>query len=99
MATDYDAPRTREDADPTLDGGLRLDARRSDAAAATLTVDDDTLAGADDEPVEMLTADDLTITVVAQQPNEVTCSRCFLVHHRSRYARTLRAKPIRRDCT
>ncbi len=98
MTTDYDAPRTRE-SDPTTDGGVRLDTRRSDAAAATLTVDDDVngyTSSAD--LLERLTGDELTVTVVAQRSDEFTCARCFLIHHRSRHAPTAGNGSLCRDC-
>jgi hypothetical protein len=99
MVTDYDTVRVREETDPAAEILARLDTRRSEAAAATLVDDEETL-GVDALDVHRpgLLGEDHAITVLARQPDEFVCSRCFLVHHRSRYARDLRDEPICRDC-
>jgi hypothetical protein len=99
MVTDYDTLRVREETDPAAEILARLDTRRAEAAAATL-VDDEETVGLDVLDVHHpgLLGDDHTITVLARQPDEFVCSRCFLVHHRSRYARALLDRPICRDC-
>ena len=102
MTTDYDTPRVREETTVAVELLARLDTRRSDAAAATLIVDDDSALGLDDTAAMVragLFGDNPTVTVLAQQPDEFTCSRCFLVHHRSRRVRVVKDKPICRDCT
>ncbi len=101
MTTDYDTPRVREETNGAAEYLAQLDTRRSDAAAATLIIDDDSPVGLDavDLVRPGLFGDDPTFNVLAQQPDEFTCSRCFLVHHRSRRARVVKDKPICRDCS
>ena len=53
------------------------------------------LAGAD---LSSLSGEDLTVRVVPKQADEFTCSKCFLVHHRSRLAEEQHGQPICRDC-
>jgi len=38
------------------------------------------------------------VRVVPKQADEFTCSTCFLVHHRHRYAGERAGLPICRDC-
>jgi uncharacterized protein DUF4193 len=40
----------------------------------------------------------LTVKVLPKQADEFTCSKCFLVHHRSRLAEEHRGQYICRDC-
>ena len=102
MTIDYDTPRVREETNAAADYLAQLDTRRTDAAAATLIIDDDSTTGLDDA-VDLvrpgLFGDDPTFSVLAQQPDEFTCSRCFLVHHRSQRARVVQDKPVCRDCS
>lgn len=84
MATDYDAPRKDETDAPTdpLAEIITQDTTRRGPDAEveeTDTVDGVDLPGA-------VIDDELSVRVVPQQGDEFTCSRCFLVHHRSQLA-------------
>lgn len=97
MATDYDAPRRSEVDDLGEDSLEELKARRAETQSSTIDVDD-----ADLEPVELpgadLSSEELTVKVLPKQSDEFTCSRCFLVHHRSRLAEERKGELICRDC-
>src|SRR6266496_641489 len=90
MATDYDAPR-RGDVDELSEDSLdELKARRAEAQSGTIDIDETELneslelPGAD---LSNLSGEELTVRVLPKQDDEFTCSRCFLVRHRSRLAR------------
>ena len=97
MATDYDAPRRNEADEIGEDSLEELKARRAETQSSSIDVDDSDL-----EPVELpgadLSAEELTVTVVPKQSDEFTCSRCFLVQHRSRLASQKKGQLICRDC-
>lgn len=97
MATDYDAPRVK-DADDAIDESLEAIAARR--GAADIAVLDD-----DEEPVDSiilpdvdLSGEELTVRVVPKQPDEFTCSSCFLVQHHSRLALQSGDRMICADC-
>lgn len=100
MATDYDAPRSNTLEDDT-DSLQELKAQRADAQSGTIDVDegdlDDILElpGAD---LSGLSAEELTVRVLPKQADEFTCSRCFLLHHRSQLASHRDGQPVCRDC-
>jgi hypothetical protein len=80
VATDYDAPRTREtDEQDNLDG------------LKPIRVVDGSQLGEDLDPldVELMTSstdiltDDSTVQVLPPSPDEFACSRCHLIRHRS----------------
>jgi hypothetical protein len=84
MATDYDAPRTKE-ADEVADESLEdLAARR--ASVDTAVIDEDEVVDSFDLPDVDLTGEELTVRVVPKQADEFTCSSCFLVQHQNRLA-------------
>lgn len=96
MSTDYDSPRKNED-DIAEDSIEELKATRAKTAVALADVDEpDTdsleLPGAD------LSGEELTVQVLPRQADEFTCSKCFLVQHRSRLARHTRSEWICSDC-
>jgi hypothetical protein len=74
MATDYDTPR-KTDEELNEESIEELKARRADAQSGQVDIDAD------------LSGEELTVRVVPKQADEFTCSRCFLVHHRSQLAR------------
>ena len=88
MATDYDAPRRTESDDVAEDSLDELKERRNDAD----TAESFELPGAD------LSGEELSVRVVPKQADEFTCSTCFLVHHRHRYAGQRNGEPICHDC-
>ena len=101
MATDYDAPRRGEVDELGEDSLEELKARRAEAQSGSIDVDETELneslelPGAD---LSGLSSEELTVRVLPKQDDEFTCSRCFLVHHRSRLARQRNGQFICRDC-
>jgi formylmethanofuran dehydrogenase subunit E len=101
MATDYDAPR-RGDADEMSEDSLEeLKARRAEAQSGSIDVDETELNAALELPgadLSSMSGEELTVRVLPKQDDEFTCSRCFLVHHRSRLAKERNGKYLCRDC-
>jgi hypothetical protein len=97
MATDYDSPRKTDD-DLSEDSLQELQARRADKAASI--IDEDLDAGEVTElPGADLSNEELSFKVVPRQADEFTCSRCFLVHHRSQLAEENRnGQLVCREC-
>lgn len=85
MTVDYDAPRRPpvESENSSLD---ELAGRRNDTSSAALDIDEVDAAESYELPGADLSDEELTVRVVPKQPDEFTCSSCFLVHHRSRLA-------------
>ena len=82
MTVDYDAPRrTPVDAE---------DDSLEELAGRTMTVgldaDDPDIPEFYELPGADLSGEELMVRVVPKQADEFTCSRCFLIHHRSRLA-------------
>ncbi|GAA1902922.1 DUF4193 domain-containing protein [Williamsia serinedens] len=98
MATDYDAPRRTETEDLGEDSLEELKARRSEAQAASVDVDDSDTAESFELPGADLSGEELSVRVVPKQADEFTCTSCFLVYHRSRLARENGATRICVDC-
>jgi len=98
MATDYDAPRRTESDDVAEDSLDELKERRNDAAASVIDVDETDTAESFELPGADLSGEELLVRVVPKQADEFTCSTCFLVHHRHRYAGERAGLPICRDC-
>jgi hypothetical protein len=85
VATDYDTPRTT-DADDEQEQSLEaLKARRADAAV-DLGDEVDPFEAELDLPGADLSSEELTVRVLPRQADEFTCTRCYLVHHRSQLA-------------
>jgi hypothetical protein len=96
MATDYDSPRKTDD-DLGEDSLQELQARRTDKSAGI--IDEDLDAGEVAElPGADLSNEGLSFKVVPKQADEFTCSRCFLVHHRSQLAKEKNGEPICTEC-
>ena len=93
MATDYDAPRVREEDQPANESLEALKAERS-SAAKTAVID---VAEGFDLPGAMLD-EELQIHVVPAQADEFTCMSCFLVRHRSQLAREDNGAKYCADC-
>ncbi|MBA3525041.1 MAG: DUF4193 domain-containing protein [Geodermatophilaceae bacterium] len=98
MATDYDAPRRNEADEVGEDSLEELKARRSEAQSSSVDVDDTELNEGFELPGADLSDVELTVRVLPKQEDEFTCSRCFLVHHRSRLAEHGRSGLVCRDC-
>src|SRR5882757_7462037 len=101
MATDYDAPRRSEADDLAEDSLEELKARRNENQSGVVDVDESETAESFELPgadLSSLSGEDLTVRVVPKQADEFTCSKCFLVHHRSRLAEEMNGQYICRDC-
>ena len=97
MVTDYDAPRKTDDelAEDSLE---ELKAQRATKAASSVDVDEVELAENLELPGADLSDESLTVRVIPRQADEFTCSKCFLVHHRSQLAKEVKGEPISVDC-
>ena len=97
MATDYDTPR-KTDEELHEESLEELKARRVDAQAGAVDVDE-AEAG---EPVELpgadLSGEELSVRVVPRQVDEFACSRCFLVHHITQLAKGQGATAVCKEC-
>lgn len=97
MATDYDAPR-KTDEELAEDSLEELKARRADKANAAVDIDEAELAETLELPGADLSEESLTVRVLPKQRDEFTCSRCFLVHHRSQFSKEVRGEPVCKEC-
>lgn len=97
MATDYDAPRVPEEelAGDSLEG---LKMTRNDQAASVLEEDETDLANGYELPGADLSGEELLVRILPPQPDEFTCSSCFLVHHRSQLARESGGRKFCTEC-
>ena len=97
MATDYDSPRKTDD-DLNEDSLEELKARRADKLSGTVDVDEADLAESLELPGADLSNEELSVRVLPRQADEFTCSRCFLVHHRSQLASEKNNQLICKEC-
>ncbi|MBS6275271.1 DUF4193 domain-containing protein [Arcanobacterium urinimassiliense] len=97
MATDYDAPRKRDEELKT-DSLEELKARSTKHQSGS--VDEDEVEAADgfELPGADLSNMELAVAVIPAQDDEFTCSSCFLVHHRSQLAYEEDGLPVCNDC-
>jgi hypothetical protein len=98
MPTDYDAPRRTETDDVSEDSLEELKARRNEAQAAVVDVDESESAESFELPGADLSGEELSVRVIPKQADEFTCSSCFLVQHRSRLASEKNGVMICTDC-
>ncbi len=97
MATDYDAPRKTDD-DLNEDSIEELKARRVDKVSGAVDEDETEAAEGFERPGADLSNEELSVRVLPRQADEFTCSRCFLVHHRSQLATTVNGQAICKEC-
>jgi hypothetical protein len=97
MATDYDTPRKTDD-ELGEDSIEELKARRVDKSAGVVDVDEAELAESLELPGADLSGEELSVRVLPRQADEFTCSRCFLVHHRSQLAVQKGSELICKEC-
>ncbi|MEO7982038.1 MAG: DUF4193 domain-containing protein [Sporichthyaceae bacterium] len=97
MATDYDSPRKTDD-EMSEDSLEELKARRQDKSASAVDVDETDLAESLELPGADLSNEELSVRVLPRQADEFTCSRCFLVHHRSQLAKEVKGQLICKEC-
>ncbi|MER6946267.1 DUF4193 domain-containing protein [Nonomuraea sp. NPDC005983] len=97
MATDYDSPRKTDD-DLSEDSLQELQARRTDKSSGSIDIDETDLAESLELPGADLSNEELSLRVIPRQADEFTCSRCFLVHHRSQLASEKNGQQVCREC-
>lgn len=98
MTVDYDAPR-RTSVEAEEDSLEALAARRNEASASALDLDEPDVVESYELPGADLSDEELTVRVVPKQPDEFTCSSCFLVQHRNRLASGNNGHSICLDCS
>ena len=82
MATDYDSPR-KTDEELHEESLEELKARQADKKSGQVDIDEAEAAENLELPGADLSGEELTVRVLPRQVDEFTCSKCFLVHHRS----------------
>lgn len=97
MATDYDAPR-KTDEDLNENSLEDLKARRAEKNSGVVDQDEAEAAESFELPGADLSNEELSVRVVPRQADEFTCSRCFLVHHRSQLAYTENDQLVCSEC-
>ena len=97
MATDYDAPRKTDD-ELSEDSIEELKSRRVDKRSSSVDVDETEQAEGFELPGADLSGEELSVRVLPRQADEFTCSRCFLVHHRSQLAKEVKGQLICKEC-
>lgn len=97
MATDYDAPR-KTDEELSEDSLEELKSRRMEKNSGKVDVDEAEVAETFELPGADLSNEELSVRVLPRQADEFTCSKCFLVHHRSQLAKETAGQLICRDC-
>ncbi|MFP3712588.1 DUF4193 domain-containing protein [Puerhibacterium sp. TATVAM-FAB25] len=96
MATDYDAPRTKDDDEhESLDA---LTGPKDPKTSSSVDVDENEAAESFELPGADLSGEELTVRVIPPQSDEFTCTSCFLVHHRSQLAEARSGQPVCTDC-
>ncbi|MBT1001566.1 DUF4193 family protein [Paenarthrobacter sp. DKR-5] len=97
MATDYDAPRTKDDEQGT-DSLEELQSQRGAAQTAIIDLDEQDTAEGVELPGADLSGEELLVRVVPVQEDEFTCGSCFLVRHRSQKAAERNGQVYCSDC-
>ena len=97
MATDYDTPR-KTDEELHEESLEELKAKRVDAQSGQIDVDEAEAAENLELPGADLSGEKLAVRVVPVQVDEFTCSKCFLVHHRSQLAKGDGPTSVCREC-
>ncbi|AKE41370.1 Uncharacterised protein [Corynebacterium kutscheri] len=82
MATDYDAPRRREEDELETDSLEGLKA--AEAHSGNIDADEEEMVEAYDLPSLDLSGEELNVTVVPRREDEFTCSSCYLVQSNKR---------------
>lgn len=98
MATDYDAPRNKDDDQGTESLEALKAQQRGGAQTALIDVEDSDTAEGIDLPGADLSGEELIVQVIPARDDEFTCSSCFLVRHRSQVAREKNGELFCADC-
>ena len=97
MATDYDASRkTEEEQKEESLEARRLTSGEQDKTSGKVDEDETDLAESYELPGADLSHETLSVEVVPKQPDEFTCTSCYLVLHDSR--RSSPAADLCADC-
>ena len=94
---DYDSPR-RPVVEMDDDSLEELKARSTAAQSPKVDLDEADVADTFELPGADLSGEELTVAVVPMQRDEFRCTRCFLVHHRSRLAAHPEGQDVCQDC-
>ena len=97
MATDYDTPR-KVDEELHEESLEELKARQVDMQSGQVDIDEAEAAENLELPGADLSGEELTVRVLPRQTDEFTCSKCFLVHHRSQLAKGDGPTSVCREC-
>lgn len=97
MATDYDAPRKRDE-EPPEESIEELKSRRKDSEEASVDEDENEAADSFELPGADLSNEELSVRVVPKQEDEFVCSQCFMVHHASQIAYEENGQPVCVEC-
>mgnify|MGYP006272922413 CR=1 FL=1 len=97
MATDYDAPRKTDEElnEESLDD---IKAQHASKMTKSVDVDEADLAESLELPGADLSDESITVFVIPKKADEFTCSRCFLVQHRSQIAKEVKGQPVCKEC-
>jgi len=99
MAVDYDAPRKDQEEEHEKDTLHELTTQGDAKASTKIDAEDDAEdADAFELPGADLSDEELTVRVLPRQPDEFTCSHCFLVHHHSQLAYEDNGRPVCSEC-
>lgn len=98
MATEYENPQKSEE-ELGEDSLQELQSQRQERVPSAPTeADENEQAESFEPPGADLSNEELSVRVLPRQTDEFTCSRCFLVHHRSQLAKESGGKLICREC-
>ncbi len=98
MATDYDTPR-KTDEELAEESLQELKAQRAEKNSGAIDFDEAEAAENLELPGADLSDESLTIRVLPKQADEFTCTKCFLVHHRSQLDHEGSNGPVCSDCS
>jgi hypothetical protein len=98
MATDYDAPRNKDDDQGHESLEALKSQQRGGAMTAMIDVEDSDTAEGIDLPGADLSGEELVVQIIPAQEDEFTCMSCFLVRHKSQVAREKDGAKYCRDC-
>ena len=96
MATDYDAPRKTDE--ELNEESLEELKSQSATKASSIDIDEADLNESLELPGADLSDESITVMVIPKKADEFTCSRCFMVSHRSQLAKEVKGQPICQDC-
>jgi len=95
-AIDYDSPRRP----PVEDDGLdELAVRSRPAQSSTADLDEVEVAEGFEPPGADPSGEELTVPVVPIRADELRCTRCYLVQHRSQFIARVDGQDVCRECS